>query len=257
MGNENRRYLIEVAFHGANYHGWQVQDNAVTVQERIDAALSTFLRQEIKTLGCGRTDTGVHAKQLFAHFDCDEIDIENKLDQFLKGINAILPKDITIKNLFQVPNDFHARFDAVSRSYEYHIHFQKDPFLNGLSWQIRDIPSIANMNKAAKIMMEYQDFSCFSKTHTQVFSNNCKIYSAEWKWLENDRLLFSITANRFLRNMVRAIVGTLVEIGLNKKPVESIRFTIESKDRSIAGMSVPACGLYLTEVRYPNLNKEL
>jgi len=257
VGNENQRFFIEIAYHGANYHGWQVQDNAITVQELIDKALSTLLRKRITTLGCGRTDTGVHAKQLFAHFDCLETDIKEQYDQLLKGLNALLPKDIAVKKIFQVPNDFHARFDAISRSYEYHIHFHKDPFFNGLSWQLRDRPDAIVMNKAASIMMGYRDFSCFSKSHTQVMTNNCEIYNAEWKWLGNDRLVFYITANRFLRNMVRAIVGTLIEIGLNKKNIESIRTTIESKDRSVAGMSVPACGLYLTEVKYPNLNKEI
>ena len=252
MGNGNQRFFIEIAYHGANYHGWQVQDNAITVQELIDKALSTLLRKRITTLGCGRTDTGVHAKQLFAHFDCLETDINEQYNQLLKGLNALLPKDIAIKEIFRVPSDFHARFDAISRSYEYHIHFHKDPFLNGLSWQLRDKPDVIAMNKAAEIMMEYRDFSCFSKSHTQVMTNNCEIYNAEWKWLGNDRLVFYITANRFLRNMVRAIVGTLIEIGLNKKNIESIRTTIESKDRSVAGVSVPACGLYLTEVKYPN-----
>jgi len=250
--DNNQRYLIEIAYLGANYHGWQIQENAVTVQQLIDSALSALLRSEIKTLGCGRTDTGVHAKQLFAHFDCPLIE-NQKYEQILKGANAILPNDIVIKRIFPVSNSFHARFDAISRSYEYHVHFQKNPFLNGFSWQVRDVPNVENMNEAAKIMMEYQDFSCFSKAHTQVLTNNCEIYSAKWKLLNGEQLVFYISANRFLRNMVRAIVGTLIEIGQGKKTVESIRTTIESKNRSVAGMSVPACGLYLTEVKYPDL----
>src|SRR5690606_33807200 len=136
----------------------QIQDNAVTVQELVDSAISTILRQEIRTLGCGRTDTGVHAKQLFAHFDCLVIK-EETIQQVIKSLNAILPIDIVVKRLFKVPNNFHARFDAISRSYSYHIHFEKDPFLNGFSWQIKDRLDILKMNEAAKIMMEYQDFS--------------------------------------------------------------------------------------------------
>lgn len=254
MRSENQRCFIEISYHGGKYHGWQLQKNAVTVQETLDKALSTLMRKDIKTLGCGRTDTGVHARQLFAHFDCLKTDVDQKFDSLSKSLNAILPKDIAVRNLFPVPANFHARFDALSRSYEYHIHFRKDPFLDGLSWQLRDYPDIFKMNAAAEIMMEYEDFSCFSKSHTQVSTNICKIYRAEWVQKEKGSLVFHITANRFLRNMVRAIVGTLVEIGLNKKPVESIRTTIESKDRSVAGVSVPADGLYLTEVRYPNFN---
>ena len=184
--NKNQRYLIEIAYQGANYHGWQVQENAITVQELIDSALSALLRFDIKTLGCGRTDTGVHAKQLFAHFDCPLIEPQ-EYELVLKGANAILPHDIVVKRIFQVPDSFHARFDAILRSYEYHVHFQKDPFLNGFSWQVRDMPSINNMNEAAKIMMEYRDFSCFSKAHTQVLTNNCEIYRAEWKLLNDER----------------------------------------------------------------------
>lgn len=254
MRSGNQRCFIEIAYHGGKYHGWQLQKNAVTVQEILDRALSTLLRKDIKTLGCGRTDTGVHAKQLFAHFDCLTVDVDQKYESLSKSLNAILPKDIAVRRLFPVAHDLHARFDAISRSYEYHIHFQKDPFLNGLSWQLRDYPDLLKMNAAAKIMMEYNDFSCFSKSHTQVSTNLCEIYLAEWSQVENGSMVFNITANRFLRNMVRAIVGTLLEIGFDKNSVESIRSTIESKNRSVAGVSVPAEGLYLTEVKYPGLN---
>jgi len=257
VGNLNQRYFIELTFNGASYHGWQIQNNAISVQAVVDKALSTILRQEIKTLGCGRTDTGVHAKQLFAHFDCLKVDVEKQDAAILKSLNAVLPNDIAVKRIFEVPNDLHARFSAISRSYEYYIHFEKDPFLDGFSWQIRDKPDLMKMNEAAKIMMEYRDFSCFSKTHTQVLTNNCEIYQAEWKWINNDRLVFNISANRFLRNMVRAIVGTLIEIGNGKNTIESIRSTIESKNRSEAGTSVPACGLYLSQVVYPDLINEI
>jgi tRNA pseudouridine38-40 synthase len=253
VGNTKQRYFIELLFNGTRYHGWQIQDNAITVQAVIDKSLSTVLRQDIKTVGCGRTDTGVHAKQLFAHFDCILSDAEVQDDKIKRSLNAILPNDIAVKNIFRVPHDFHARFSATSRSYEYYIHFEKDPFLDGLSWYLRDKPDLIKMSEAAKIMMEYRDFSCFSKAHTQVFTNNCEIYQAEWQWISDNRLRFNISANRFLRNMVRAIVGTLIEIGNGRNTVESIRSTIESQNRSQAGTSVPACGLYLSKVVYPDM----
>lgn len=254
MRKDHQRYCIEIAYKGSDYHGWQIQENAVSVQELVDKALATVLRQEIKTVGCGRTDTGVHARQLFAHFDLARQVKGVDLSRIQNGINSLLPADITVKNFFHVASDFHARFDAVSRSYEYHIHFDKNPFLHEFSWQLRDKPDVEKMNQAAKIMKEYKDFSCFSKSHTQVFTNNCDIYHAEWKWLAGDRLVFYITANRFLRNMVRAIVGTLISIGSDpNNSIESIRQIIESKNRSLAGTSVPACGLYLTEVNYENI----
>ena len=244
---EKQRYFIELSYDGTNYHGWQVQPNAVTVQQLLDEALSTVLRQPIETTGCGRTDTGVHAREFFAHFD-SKSEIEHPNSEI--GVNAILPKDIAIKRIIAVHHDAHARFDAIQRSYEYHIHFEKDPFKVNRSWELRDKPDIALMNEAAAIMMTYVDFSCFSKSNTQTFTNNCKISRAEW--VEKDGgLMFHISADRFLRNMVRAIVGTLIAIGRKEIEPEAIRQIIESKNRSKAGTSVPACGLYLTEVKYP------
>lgn len=246
-----QRYFIELAFLGTAYHGWQIQENALSVQECVNKSLSTFFRQNIETVGCGRTDTGVHAKQLFAHFDL-EVPQQINEEKSVKALNALLPRDIVCISLFPVENEVHARFDALSRTYEYHIHFEKNPFLNGLSWQKRDVPDLEKMNKAAEIMMEYEDFSCFSKAHTQVFTNNCTIEQAEWKFLSNEnKMVFTIKANRFLRNMVRAIVGTLLEIGDGKHAVEYIRQVIDSKNRSIAGTSVPAGGLYLIHIEYP------
>ncbi len=268
---KKERYFIEIAFKGTNYHGWQVQKNAVSVQELLNKALSVVFREEISTIGCGRTDAGVHAKQLFAHFDVSNKAIREKigeaqddlqevpilqkdqtLKRFLRGINALLPSDIAAKTLLKVKPDAHARFDAVSRSYEYHIHCGKDPFLTEYSWQVRDGLEIEKMNEAALIMMEYEDYSCFSKSNTQVFTNNCTITFAQWKRLEDGRLIFEIRANRFLRNMVRAIVGTLIEIGKGSQKIDYIKQVLESKDRSVAGVSVPACGLYLTKVVYPD-----
>jgi tRNA pseudouridine38-40 synthase len=243
-----QRYFIELAYDGTNYHGWQSQHNAVSVQEVLNKALSTVLREPIETLGCGRTDTGVHAKAFFAHFDSEGESVVN----YVRGINSILPHDIAIKNIIPVAADAHARFDATLRSYEYHIHFNKDPFKNNYSWLLRDVPDLQLMNEAAKVMMEYIDFSCFSKSNTQTKTNNCKISRAEWREQEGG-IVFNISADRFLRNMVRAIVGTLLMVGRKEMEPECIRDIIQSKNRSNAGTSVPACGLYLTEVKYPYL----
>jgi tRNA pseudouridine38-40 synthase len=241
-----QRYFIELAYDGKAYHGWQVQDNALTVQQVLNEALQTILRQPIETIGCGRTDTGVHALQHFAHLDT-EIELT---DKHLHSLNGILPLDIAIKRIIPVAADAHARFDATLRAYQYHIHFQKNPFRNDFSWYLRDLPDIDKMNTAAAILMEYTDFSCFSKSNTQTFTNNCTISRAIWE-PSAQGMVFHIAADRFLRNMVRAIVGTLVDIGQGNTPVESIREIIESKNRSNAGASVPACGLYLSEVHYP------
>jgi tRNA pseudouridine38-40 synthase len=252
----HQRYFIELAYNGTAYHGWQVQQNAVSVQELLNKALSTILRQPTETTGCGRTDTGVHAKEFFAHFDAPQpykggvSVLEGTPFRGRGALNALLPPDIAIKNIIPVHADAHARFDATARSYQYHIHFNKNPFLQGASWQLRDVPDIKLMNQAAAIMMEYIDFSCFSKSNTQVKTNNCKITRAEWVKTDTS-IVFHITADRFLRNMVRAIVGTLMMVGKREMEPEGIREIIESKNRSNAGASVPACGLYLTEVKYP------
>ena len=262
-----QRYFIELAYDGTNYHGWQIQQNAVSVQELLNKALATILRQSVETTGCGRTDTGVHARKFFAHFDVIDdspltIDDSEKTENHglstidyglkVRGLNSLLPPDIGIKNIIPVHEDAHARFDATQRSYQYHIHFHKDPFLYGYSWMVRDVPDMVLMNQASAIIMEYTDFSCFSKSNTQVKTNNCKITRAEWVKTEQG-IVFHISADRFLRNMVRAIVGTLMMVGKHEIEPEAVRAIIESKNRSNAGTSVPACGLYLTEVKYPFL----
>lgn len=247
--NQQKRFFIELAYKGCAYHGWQRQPNALTVQEVLDKALCTVFRQHTESTGCGRTDTGVHAKQFFAHFDLG-ISADMNLDKAIISLNGILPPDISIKQIVEVSPQAHARFDAVGRSYEYHIHHYKDPFKLGFSWQLRDELDIEAMNKAAKILTSYRDFSCFSKSNTQVFTNNCTVKKAYWKKYP-DGMVFYITADRFLRNMVRAIVGTLIPIGRGEYKPEEIRGIIESKNRSNAGASVPACGLYLTKVTYP------
>jgi tRNA pseudouridine38-40 synthase len=249
-----QRYFIELSYNGTNYHGWQIQKNAVSVQEVLNNTLATVLRQPIETTGCGRTDTGVHAKEFFAHFDAgsqmaDAFWFAENRGSLLRSINSILPADIAVKNIFPVAADAHARFDAILRGYEYYIHFNKDPFKNGYSWELRDQPDIARMNGAAAIMMTYIDFSCFSKSNTQVKTNNCRISHAAWEEVDNG-IVFKISADRFLRNMVRAIVGTLLMAGRKEIEPEDIRKIIEGKNRSDAGTSVPACGLYLTTVAY-------
>lgn len=250
--NNYHRYFIELAYNGTAYHGWQIQQNALTVQELVDKALSTLCRNPVLSTGCGRTDTGVHAKQLYAHFD---LPVGMELPRgFLQGLNALLPNDIAVMDAWEVRPEAHARFDALQRSYEYHVHIGKNPFLQDFSWQLRDVPDIESMNIAAKMLFDYTDFSCFSKSNTQVFTNNCKIMEAYWvleKTSAAPKLTFHITADRFLRNMVRAIVGTLLEIGQGKQQIEYMQQVIESKNRSNAGMSVPAKGLFLTSVVYP------
>jgi tRNA pseudouridine38-40 synthase len=252
--NEIKRFFIELSYKGTAYHGWQIQPNAITIQEVVDKALSTLFRQNIGTVGCGRTDTGVHAKQFFAHFELAGTPVNDLLHgRCFNSLNSLLPFDIAVKRVIEVKADAHARFDATQRSYEYHIHYHKDPFKHNYSWLLRDELDIQAMNQAAEILMTYKDFSCFSKSNTQVFTNNCRVSLAQWVQT-CDGLVFHISADRFLRNMVRAIVGTLLPVGRGELSPEGIRNIIESKDRSNAGTSVPACGLYLTQVVYPYID---
>jgi len=247
-----QRFFLEIAYDGTGYHGWQVQDNAVSVQQKLNEALHQILRYPIETIGAGRTDTGVHARQLFVHLDIPKGRIQDE-SRFLHSLNSLLPPDIAANRIFSVDNEAHARFDATERAYEYHIHFRKNPFLIHKSWQLRELPDVAIMNNAATFLIGTQDFACFSKSHTQVYTNICTVTQAYWQKTDNG-LVFHITANRFLRNMVRAIVGTLLDIGLQKKTPESIMDIISSMDRSKAGFSVPAHGLYLTKIVYPYID---
>lgn len=243
------RYFIEFAYNGKNYCGWQYQPHSPSVQETLTNALNTLLRTKIDIIGAGRTDAGVHARQMYAHFDYSE-NLEEAL--LIQKLNAFLPKDIVVYRFIPVAEDAHARFDATSRTYEYYIHTYKDAFDNEGSWYNFHAPDTEKMNEAAKILFEYTDFKCFSKTHTDVKTFNCDIKEAFWVQ-QGTKLVFTITADRFLRNMVRAIVGTLVKAGLGKITVDDFRTVIESRDRSKAGFSVPAHGLYLTKVIYPYL----
>ncbi|MFV0247996.1 MAG: tRNA pseudouridine(38-40) synthase TruA [Tenacibaculum sp.] len=243
------RYFVELSYNGKNYHGWQIQPRAISVQQKINTALSTLLKEDISVVGAGRTDAGVHALQMFAHFDTDQ----NIVSDITYKLNSFLPNDIVIYNVFMVNNKVHARFDAISRSYEYRIWLGKNPFLQDTTWQLLySNINVEAMNRAANMLLEYSDFKCFSKVKNQVHSFVCKISKAHWKCEQNE-LTFYISADRFLWNMVRAIVGTLLEIGLGKKTVSDFRKIIESKDRTKAGKSAPAKGLFLTKVSYSYL----
>ncbi|QXP59791.1 tRNA pseudouridine(38-40) synthase TruA [Olleya sp. HaHaR_3_96] len=245
------RYFIELSYNGKNYHGWQKQPNAISVQEVLEKALSTILGETIAVMGAGRTDAGVHAKQLFAHWDTDILFDAEKVQYKL---NSFLPVDIAIQSIFKVKEDSHARFHATSRAYLYRVALQKSPFNVDQSYFLKHALDIEKMNEATKILFEYKDFQCFSKTHTDVKTYNCDIMKAEWQLMDNE-LHFTIKADRFLRNMVRAIVGTLINIGVGKMEVDELHTIIKSKNRSNAGFSVPAQGLYLTEVAYPDTIK--
>ena len=241
------RYFIELSYDGKNYHGWQMQPNAITIQEVLEKAITTLLRTNVTMTGAGRTDAGVHAKQMFAHIDLSkEIDTELLKNQ----LNNYLPVDIAIHRIFEVVENAHARFDATARKYEYWVTQNKDPFLKDTAYYIKASLNIDLMNQAASELLYYNDFQCFSKSNTDVKTYICDIREARWK-LKEDKLVFHIIADRFLRNMVRAIVGTLIAIGTGKTKLSDLKNIIESKNRSNAGVSVPAHGLYLTEIHYP------
>lgn len=243
------RYFIKLAYNGEHFHGWQSQPNATTVQATLEHALTLLLKQPIEIIGAGRTDTGVHAKLMYAHFDYEH---SFEPQALIEKMNSFLPKNIVVFDFIALHPDAHARFDATSRTYQYFLHQRKDAFLGNLSWFYHKKLNIDLMNEAAAVLLKHTDFECFSKTNTDVFTYNCDITEAFWIE-KNNQLIFTISANRFLRNMVRSIVGTLVEIGLERKPVSHIEEVIASKKRSKAGFSVPAHGLFLTDIKYPYL----
>ena len=240
------RYFLELSYNGKAYHGWQNQPNAISVQEVVEKGLSTLLRETIAIVGAGRTDAGVHANQMFAHFDTEQ-EIE---DNFKFKLNSFLPKDIAILNIFKVTPETHARFDALSRTYLYRVSLKKDAFNYDYTYNFKGDLDLDKMNEASKFLFNYIDFECFSKTNTDVKTFNCKIMHAEWTQHGNE-LHFTIKADRFLRNMVRAIVGTMINIGVGKIKVDELHNIIKSKNRSEAGFSVPAHALYLTKIEYP------
>jgi len=243
------RYLLKLAYNGSRYHGWQIQDNAHSVQAEISDKLSVLLKGDISLVGCGRTDTGVHAKEFYAHFDF--ADLEWNFMDLIYKLNSFLPSDIVIYDLISVDDSFNSRFSALSRTYKYYISTVKDPFSEKVSYFFNGDLNIDDMNAACKYLLHYTDFTSFSKLHTQTATNDCKIETAYFKET-NDNLVFTITADRFLRNMVRAIMGTLLEIGKGRLSIEDMPKIIEAKDRGKAGFSVPAHGLFLEVVKYPD-----
>ena len=241
------RYFMYLVYNGTNYCGWQIQPNGLSIQEVIEKSLATLLRISTPIVGAGRTDAGVHARQMMAHFEADVQDIAlltNKL-------NRILPNDIVIYKIVRVKEDAHARFDATSRLYRYYLTTQKDPFMYPYKYKVHGNIDVEMMDKCSQVLFEYIDFTSFSKLHTDVKTNDCKITCAQWKQ-EGKDYIFTIQANRFLRNMVRAIVGTLLEAGRGKLDEAGMRRIIEAKDRNVAGFSVPGNALFLEEIDYPD-----
>ena len=244
-----QRYFIYLAYNGTNYCGWQNQPNGISIQQKIEEALHTLLRKPAPITGAGRTDAGVHARLMVAHFDWESESVD--LTFLAEKLNCLLPRDISISGIVPVISEAHARFDALSRTYKYYVCKEKDPFMYPFQYRIPALPDFEKMNEAAAILPEYTDFTSFSKSHTDVMTNNCKIMQAKWSREEN-RWIFTIQADRFLRNMVRAVVGTLLEVGRGKLSQDGFRQIIESKDRKKAGTSVPGNALFLTGIEYPD-----
>jgi len=243
-----RRYFVYLSYNGKNYCGWQVQPNGVTIQQKLEEALSILLREKISVVGAGRTDSGVHASYMVAHFD-SEAEIDRPF--LCKKLNRILPEDIFISKILEVVPDAHARFDAISRTYKYYVRTQKDPFGEAFTYRLPFSVDYELMNEAAKILFDYEDFTSFSKLHTDTKTNNCRILYAKWEQVNDTTWVFTIQADRFLRNMVRAIVGTLLEVGRGKITINDFRKIIEEKNRNKAGTSVPAHALFLVDIMYP------
>ena len=242
------KYFLELSYNGTAYHGWQNQPNAISVQQVLEEALTLLLKENVAVVGAGRTDAGVHASQMYAHFD-----IENEFNtvEIIYKINALLPNDIVIYNIIKTTKEAHARFDALSRSYEYRIFLGRNPFEIDTTWQLNNKKlNVDKMNEAAEILLTYTNFKCFSRSNTDVKTYNCNISNAEWI-LTDKLLVFNITADRFLRNMVRAIVGTLLDIGCEKTSIATFKNIIESKNRCNAGASAPPQGLFLMQIKYP------
>ncbi len=243
-----QKYFIYLAYDGTNYHGWQIQPNGISVQECLMKALSTFLRHEIEVIGAGRTDAGVHAALMVAHFEFEELlDTDSVTDK----LNRLLPPDISVYRVCRVRPDAHARFDATARTYKYYVTTAKYPFNRQYRCRVYNQLDYERMNEAARTLLEYTDFTSFSKLHTDVKTNICHITHAEWTQEDDSTWVFTIRADRFLRNMVRAIVGTLLEVGRGKLSIEGFRKVIEQQDRGKAGTSAPGNALFLVNVEYP------
>lgn len=241
------RYFIYFSFDGTNYHGWQIQPNGISVQEQLETALSTLLREKVPVVGAGRTDAGVHARKMVAHFD-----INQKIDgkQLVYKLNRLLPRDMVVDRIEEVESIKHARFSALSRTYRYYVTTNRDPFTRMFSWQTNYELDFALMNEAAAILLEYEDFAAFCKSHSDAKTTICNVMSAKWYMTSDTSWYFEITANRFLRNMVRAIVGTLVEVGRHRITINEFRRIIESKQRTKAGESMPGNALFLYDIGY-------
>ncbi|MBQ4291133.1 MAG: tRNA pseudouridine(38-40) synthase TruA [Muribaculaceae bacterium] len=250
-----QRYFMQLSYNGAPFHGWQTQPNAITVQQTIEEAMATVLRRQVAITGAGRTDAGVNARKMMAHFDlpADLLGIgDDKIEPFVRAINHLCGHDIAIKSVFPVKPDAHARFDATSRTYKYFMHYGKSPFLKNFSWQIpRDGLDLEAMNLAAELLLDVDDFTSFSKLHTDVKTNICHVTQAEI-YTDHFGMAFTITADRFLRNMVRAIFGTLVDVGRGKLSIDGFRRVIDARDRCEAGTSMPPHPLFLWDITYPN-----
>lgn len=242
------RCFLKIAYRGSGFHGWQRQPNAISVQQTIEEALQTVLKRCVSITGAGRTDTGVHAREMFAHFDCDLTELERK-ERLISSLNTLCGKDIAIYDILPVRPDASARFDATRRTYKYFVTFGKSPFLSDLAWRSAPL-DLDRMNDAARLLTVTSDFTSFAKLHSDTRTNICHVDTAVWE-PTGTGAVFTISADRFLRNMVRAITGTLVEVGRGKMDSEGFRRVIERKDRCAAGTSMPAHALYLWEVEYP------
>lgn len=247
-----QRYFIELSFNGARYHGWQIQPNGMSVQQKLQEALSTILRSQIEVTGAGRTDAGVHAAMMVAHFDVDGqvVDDFGGTDQLVYKLNRLLPFDIAVRGIARVENDMHARFSATARTYHYYVHTRKDPFLGDRSCFIHYPLDFALMNEAARLLLRNDDFAAFCKSHTDVKTTICQVSEAQWKQIDDHRWVFVITANRFLRNMVRAVVGTLVDVGRGRVSLQQFADILASKRRTEAGESMPPQALFLQHIDY-------
>lgn len=243
------RYFIYLEFDGSAYSGWQIQPHSPSVQQTLEEALALFLRQNVSVTGAGRTDAGVHASEMVAHFDLDE---PQDCDWMRGKLNGILPQDIAVHRIVPVKADAHARFDATARTYKYYVTLNKSAFNRNYSWFLPNEPDFEMMNRAAEILMKTVDFTSFSKLHTDTRTNDCHVTEAGWEMLPDGRWVFTITADRFLRNMVRAIVGTLMEVGRGRLTIDGFQRIIDSKDRCSAGDSAPAQGLFLYKIVYPD-----
>ena len=243
------RYFIKLSYKGTHYHGWQRQPNGISIQEELENAFSLMLKEEIAITGAGRTDAGVHAKNYIAHFNTEQNLPKEELDKLAYKLNSYLPKAIAIHKIWPVGDDIHARFSAKERTYKYYITPTKNPFATDRAWYVHSKLDVDMMNLACSILMEYRDFTSFSKLHTDVKTNICHVMEASWE-CKDELLVFTIKADRFLRNMVRAIVGTMVDVGAGKTDLKEFRKIIEGKDRNLAGRSAPAQGLFLVEITY-------